>query len=107
MFSSLLKPASFTSTGVSFEMKENYPIAVYNNMKFDKYPSTRGTQRAIRRDSDCVQEATVTNVVGLQLAVGQVPHLRAKEERLSYTYACIKIIQSSMDCTLKQKKDDQ
>lgn len=77
MFSSLLKPASFTSTGVSFEMKENYFIAVYN-MKCDKYPSTRGTQRAIRRDSDCVQEATVTNVVGLQLAVGQVPHLRAK-----------------------------
>lgn len=39
------------------------------------YLSTRCTQGAIRRHGHCVQVASVTNVVGLQLAVGQVPHL--------------------------------
>merc|ERR1712203_1016444 len=32
-------------------------------------------ERTVRRHGDGVQVASVTNVVGLQLAVGQVPHL--------------------------------
>ena len=34
-----------------------------------------GTERTIRRQCHCVEITSVTNVVGLQLAVGQVPHL--------------------------------
>ena len=37
--------------------------------------ATTGTQRTIRGQSHGVQIASVTNVVGLQLAVGQVPDL--------------------------------
>ena len=37
--------------------------------------TTRGAERAIRGHGDCVQVASVADVVGLQLAVGQVPHL--------------------------------
>ena len=36
---------------------------------------TAGTQGAVRRESHRVDVASVTDVVGLQLAVGQVPHL--------------------------------
>ena len=39
------------------------------------YLSTAGTQGTIRRQSHGVEIAGVTNVVGLQLAVGQVPDL--------------------------------
>ena len=37
--------------------------------------AARGTEGAVRRHSDGVQVAGVADVVGLQLAVGQVPHL--------------------------------
>lgn len=40
------------------------------------YLSTGGTQGAIRRHGDCVEVAGVAVVVGLQLAVGQTPHLK-------------------------------
>ena len=50
-------------------------------IKFTSYPSTRCTQGAIRRDGHRVQEAGVTNVVCLQLAVSQVPHLGAKNRK--------------------------
>lgn len=39
------------------------------------YLSTRSAEGPIRGDSDRVQESSVTNVVGLQLAVSQIPHL--------------------------------
>ncbi len=35
-----------------------------------------GTQRTVRRHGHCVQVTVVTNVVGLKLAVGQVPDLK-------------------------------
>ena len=41
------------------------------------YHATRSTQRAIRGHSDGVQGLHMTKVVGLQLAVGQVPHLQS------------------------------
>lgn len=47
------------------------------------YPSTRGTQGAIRRNGHCVQVTIVTNVVGLQLAISKIPHLRDKNTRLT------------------------
>lgn len=62
--SSLMKPARPKTIRLPFKIK------------FSSYPSTRCTQGAIRRHSHCVQVAAVTNVVGFQLAVGQVPHLR-------------------------------
>ena len=37
--------------------------------------TTRGAERAIRGHGDGVQVASVADVVSLQLAVGQVPHL--------------------------------
>lgn len=37
--------------------------------------ATRGAQRAVWRNGDRVQVAVVAVVVGLELAVGQVPHL--------------------------------
>merc|ERR1719147_75086 len=37
--------------------------------------ATAGAERAVRGHGDSVEVASVTNVVGLQLAVGQVPHL--------------------------------
>lgn len=61
---SQMKPARPKTTRLPFKIK------------FSSYPSTRCTQGAIRRHSHCVQVATVTIVVGLQLAVGQVPDLR-------------------------------
>ena len=42
------------------------------------YLSTRSAEGAIGRDSHCVQVASVANVVSLQLAVGQVPHLETE-----------------------------
>jgi len=44
-----------------------------------EYLSTRCTQRTIRGDGHCVQVAGVANVVGLQLTVGQVPHLGGRD----------------------------
>jgi len=41
--------------------------------------ASRRAQRAIRRNGDGVQVASVTNVVDLETAVGQVPHLMAKK----------------------------
>ncbi len=38
--------------------------------------SAGGTQRTVRRHGHCVQVTVVTNVVGLKLAVGQVPDLK-------------------------------
>ena len=49
--------------------------------RFISYPSTRCTQGAVRRDGHRVQEAGVTNVVCLQLAVSQVPHLGPKNRK--------------------------
>ena len=37
--------------------------------------ATRGTERTVRGHSDGLQVASVADVVGLQLAVGQVLHL--------------------------------
>ena len=37
--------------------------------------ATAGAERAVRGESDGVDVSSVTDVVGLQLAVGQVPHL--------------------------------
>ena len=37
--------------------------------------ASTGTQRTVRRQGDGVKISSVTNVVGLQLAVGQVPDL--------------------------------
>lgn len=68
---------------------ENSSEAVYNVRKVS-YPSTRCTQGAIRRDGHCVQEASVADVVGLQLTVGQVPHLGEMTGRLHHTYSRIK-----------------
>lgn len=48
------------------------------------YLSTRSTKGPIRGDGDRVQEASVTNVVSLQLAVGQIPHLRTKEKKIRH-----------------------
>ena len=42
-----------------------------------------GTQGTVRRHSDGVQVTTVSNVVGLELAVGQVPDLINKIKKLS------------------------
>lgn len=39
------------------------------------YLATRCAQRTIRRDSNCVEVTSVSNVVDLQLAVGKVPYL--------------------------------
>ena len=45
----------------------------------------RGAQRPVRRHRDRVEEARVAVVVRLQLAVGQVPHLRhATQDALSH-----------------------
>lgn len=45
------------------------------------YLSTRSAQGAVGGDGDRVQVALVADVVGLQLAVGQVPHLAARAPR--------------------------
>lgn len=39
------------------------------------YLSSGGTERAVRRHGDGVQVARVADVVRLQLAVGEIPHL--------------------------------
>lgn len=64
------------------------------------YPSTRGTQGAIRRDSHCVQETTVANVVGLQLAISQVPHLRDTNIALTCGSKTITVTPSHTSCAL-------
>ena len=69
----------------TYHLKRYFFLQVYHYIKFTSYLSTRCAQGAIRRDSHCVQEASVTNVVGLQLAVGQVPHLRAKDIQFAFT----------------------
>ncbi len=46
-----------------------------------KVLATRGAQRAVRGHGDGVQVASVTNVVGLQLAVGKVPHLKCTQKQ--------------------------
>ena len=45
--------------------------------------ATGGTQGTVRRHGDGVQVTTVSNVVGLELAVGQVPDLTSKTKKLS------------------------
>lgn len=45
--------------------------------------ATRGTEGAVRGDSDCVDVAGVTHQVAPELAVGQVPHLYHKHSCLS------------------------
>lgn len=47
------------------------------------YLSTRGTEGAIRGHGDCVEVARVAIVVGLELAVGQTPHLRHTQRLIS------------------------
>ena len=51
------------------------------------YLSTGGAQGAVGGDGHCVQVAGVTDVVGLQLAVGQVPHLDTRAPTLAPRYA--------------------
>ena len=43
------------------------------------YLSSRGTERAVRRDCDAVEEGSVAEMIGLQSAVGEVPHLMGRE----------------------------
>ena len=45
--------------------------------------ATGGTQGTVRRHGDGVQVTTVSNVVGLELAVGQVPDLTSKTKKLN------------------------
>ena len=44
-------------------------------MGLKAYLSSGGAEGAVRRDGDGVEVAVVAAVVGLQLAVGQVPYL--------------------------------
>lgn len=60
---------------------KNHSVGTIIIETFISYPSTRCTQGAIGRDGHRVQEAGVTNVVCLQLAVSQVPHLGAKNRK--------------------------
>lgn len=46
--------------------------------------STRGAERTIRRDSDCVDVASVSNVVRAQLALGEFPDLTSLSGGESY-----------------------
>ena len=46
-----------------------------HSKRFESDLASRGTEGAIRRDSDTVEEGCVAIVVGLQPTVGQVPHL--------------------------------
>ena len=48
--------------------------------------ATGGAQGAIGRHGHCVQVAGVTNMVGLQLAVGQVPHLKIRQPIKAMSY---------------------
>lgn len=43
------------------------------------YLSSRCAERAVRRHSHGVQVARVTDVIGLQLAVGEIPHLHTQD----------------------------
>ena len=47
--------------------------------------STGGTQGTIRGHGYCVQVTVVTNVVGLKLAVGQVPDLKREIHILTFS----------------------
>lgn len=62
-------------------------------MSISLYLSTRCTQRAVRGDGHRVQEASVTNVVGLQLAVSQVPHLNEETTQVTYKQKCKATVQ--------------
>ena len=46
-----------------------------HSKRFESDLASRGTEGAIRRDSDTVEEGCVAIVVGLQPTVGQIPHL--------------------------------
>ena len=46
--------------------------------------SAGSTQGTVRRHGHCVQVTVVTNVVGLKLAVGQVPDLRKETHILTF-----------------------
>ena len=53
--------------------------------------ATGGTQGTVRRHGDGVQVTTVSNVVGLELAVGQVPDLMSKTKKLSKKFLKINL----------------
>lgn len=53
-------------------------LSIYVVVGLDSYLSTRSTQGAVGGNGHCVQVADMANVVGLQLAVSQVPNLATR-----------------------------
>ena len=48
--------------------------------------ASRGTERTVGRDSDTVEEGSVAVMVGLEPAVGQVPHLEGRQAGREFNF---------------------